>query len=189
MKYKIKSIIEKSRKPIESIVGVIYDEEMLLHRSYGESHPECPERISAIHLNLIKKDLWESLVKIECHAAKDSDLSLVHDQAHIDKIKNSKYDYELSKDNVKIELQKYKNQYSPFQNENYENKFTVRAAYLAAGGTVDAVKALCEPGSQLSSVFAIVRPPGHHAHCSSICGFCWFNNVAIAAKVAQTQLN
>jgi histone deacetylase 6 len=36
----------------------------------------------------------------------------------------------------------------------------------------------------VDSVFAVVRPPGHHAHCSIINGFCFFNNVAVAAKVA-----
>ena len=110
LKQKVQNIIEAWRKPKNSIVGVVYDEEMLLHRSYVENHPECPERISAIHLNLIKKNLWENLIKIECHPAKESDLSLVHDKAHIEKITNSKYDYELSKDNVRIELDKYKNQ-------------------------------------------------------------------------------
>jgi histone deacetylase 6 len=61
---------------------------------------------------------------------------------------------------------------------------------LAAGATVEAVRALCQPGGvygNIDSVFAIVRPPGHHAHCSAIGGFCFFNNVAIAARVAQKE--
>ena len=36
-------------------VGVVYDEEMLLHRHHHEEHPERPERVMAIYLNLIKK--------------------------------------------------------------------------------------------------------------------------------------
>lgn len=31
---------------------------------------------------------------------------------------------------------------------------------------------------------AIIRPPGHHAMKSEICGFCYFNNVALAAQNA-----
>jgi len=36
-------------------VGVVYDEEMLLHRHHRDAHPERPERVMAIYLNLIKK--------------------------------------------------------------------------------------------------------------------------------------
>jgi len=34
-----------------------------------------------------------------------------------------------------------------------------------------------------SSGFAIVRPPGHHAETHQAKGFCYFNSVAIAAKL------
>jgi len=33
--------------------------------------------------------------------------------------------------------------------------------------------------------YSITRPPGHHAQCGSSAGFCIFNNIAIAAKVAK----
>lgn len=39
----------------EQRVGVVYDEEMLLHRSHVQEHPERPERAMAIYLNLVKK--------------------------------------------------------------------------------------------------------------------------------------
>ena len=35
--------------------------------------------------------------------------------------------------------------------------------------------------------FAIVRPPGHHSHSNLAAGFCYFNNAAVAAKVAQKE--
>ena len=37
--------------------------------------------------------------------------------------------------------------------------------------------------------FAVVRPPGHHAEPNQPMGFCFFNSVAIAAKVLKTQLH
>ena len=46
---KSKEVAKKQR------VGVVYDEEMLLHRKHQEEHPERPERAMAIYLNLIKK--------------------------------------------------------------------------------------------------------------------------------------
>ena len=70
----------------------------------------------------------------------------------------------------------------------YENMHTARSAMIAAGGVVEAMRSMCdeEEPEPLDSVFAIVRPPGHHAHCNRVHGFCYFNNVALATKVAQS---
>ena len=68
-------------------IGVVFDELMMLHRQFGEHHPERPERIMAIYLNLVKKGLFDSLVRIDSEVAADEDLALAHKPAHIRHVK------------------------------------------------------------------------------------------------------
>jgi acetoin utilization deacetylase AcuC-like enzyme len=59
---------------------------------------------------------------------------------------------------------------------------SLRAARRAAGGALAAVETSAAGGE---AVFALVRPPGHHAEPAQGMGFCLFNNVAIAARSYQ----
>jgi acetoin utilization deacetylase AcuC-like enzyme len=62
------------------------------------------------------------------------------------------------------------------------NQYTWTAALRAAGAAVAATDAvMC---GDLDNAFCSVRPPGHHAEHDKAMGFCFFNNVAIAAKYA-----
>ena len=61
----------------------------------------------------------------------------------------------------------------------YFNSSTSAAARMAAGCVIEACERVID-GSVRASL-AVVRPPGHHAECSREMGFCFFNNVAVAA--------
>jgi hypothetical protein len=60
---------------------------------------------------------------------------------------------------------------------------TTRSARLSCGGVIEACLAVAR--GELKKTFAIVRPPGHHAEPDEHMGFCFFNNVAVAARVVQ----
>ncbi len=59
-------------------------------------------------------------------------------------------------------------------------------AKMAAGAACDAVERVIQGDDQ--TAFCLVRPPGHHAMPDHAMGFCLFNNVAVAARVATEEL-
>src|SRR3954447_18526040 len=56
-------------------------------------------------------------------------------------------------------------------------------ALLAAGAAIDAVERVM--GGSHHAAVAMVRPPGHHAERDRAMGFCFYNNVAVAAAHAR----
>ena len=67
--------------------------------------------------------------------------------------------------------------YAPASSETFD------VALLSAGGALAAVDAVMT--GRVRNAYALVRPPGHHAMRARAMGFCFFNNVAIAARYAQ----
>jgi acetoin utilization deacetylase AcuC-like enzyme len=97
---------------------------------------------------------------IEGRPATNDELLLCHTAEHIERIRALRKPTLLDADTI-------------------GSASTFEAASLAAGTTIEA--ALC-------GGFALVRPPGHHALRDRAMGFCFFNNIAIAARVAQREL-
>ena len=64
-------------------IGVVYDDQMALHRSHRKEHPERPERLMAIYLNLVKKQLYKDMVVIDSEEAEEGDVLLAHTKDHV----------------------------------------------------------------------------------------------------------
>ncbi|CAH8305491.1 unnamed protein product [Eruca vesicaria subsp. sativa] len=152
-------------------VGLVYDETMCKHDTpYGESHPECPDRIRVIWENLQLAGVTQRCVVLGGSKAEDNHLQLVHTKNHVNLIKNIST---KKKDSQRDRIASY-------LNSIYLNGSSSEAAYLAAGSVVEVTEKVAK--GELDSGFAIVRPPGHHAEANEAMGFCLFNNVAVAAS-------
>jgi len=149
-------------------VGYVYDPIYLKHDT--GKHPENSNRLLAIMRYLERTGPWQQLVSIKPEAATIEELSSVHEKQYISEVKElaAKGGGQIDQDTV-------------VSAGSYE------AARYAAGGVIKAVDAVMDGG--VDSVFALVRPPGHHATVGRGMGFCLFNNVAVAAEYALHKYN
>lgn len=141
--------------------GVVYSEKYLEHE-LTPGHPENPERLRAIMDTLQeRKDLLDEIEIFEPSKAAEEDIELVHDPKYVEKVK------EYSKTGERIDL------------DTPVNEKTFKLALLAAGGTEKLAEKIAK--KEFKNGFALIRPPGHHATKGKGGGFCFFNNIAVAA--------
>ncbi|MCS6764606.1 MAG: histone deacetylase family protein [Candidatus Protistobacter heckmanni] len=137
----------------------------LLHEM-GPHHPECSERLEAMEDQLILARIDGFLRRMEAPLATEEDLLLVHSRSHVDYVREHAP----------------QSGYYAIDADTTMNSATWRAALRSAGGAVAAVDAVMR--GDLDNAFCAARPPGHHAEPDRAMGFCFFNNVAIAAHHA-----
>jgi acetoin utilization deacetylase AcuC-like enzyme len=144
----------------------IYHPLYLEHRLRG--HPESPERLERVMEMLERHRMFERLVALEPTPATEAEIELVHSSAH--------------RLHVQQVAARGGGHLDP---DTYVNDCSYETALLAAGGVNTAARAIL--GGEIDNAFCLVRPPGHHATPDRGMGFCLFNNVAIAARVAQAE--
>lgn len=132
----------------------------------GGQHPESPLRLDAIRDQLIASRLLDLVIEREAPEVTREQLERVHDAAyldHLEEISPATGHHSVDMDTVM----------SPA---------TLHAARRAAGAGVAAVDAVMK--KEASRAFCAVRPPGHHAERDRAMGFCFYNNIAVAAAHA-----
>ena len=137
----------------------------------GHWHPESPARLQAIEDQLIASRSADFLEYREAPLATDAMITRVHAQACMDLMRAHLPAADAGA-----------GAYYPLDPDTSMNPHSLRAAQRAAGAAVAAVDAVI--AGEIANAFCAVRPPGHHARLSAPMGFCFFNNVAIAARHA-----
>ncbi len=131
-------------------------------------HPESHRRIIAAERALQQDGILKRFLSIEATPISLERLTLVHTPTYV----------------RLVEL--YANQGGGYiDSDTYMQPASYKAALEAVGGAVNLVEAVLS--GRARNGFALIRPPGHHAGPQQAEGFCLFNNIAVAARVAQAQ--
>ncbi len=128
-------------------------------------HPEQVDRLRAI-LRALEAPAFAALARQEAPLADRADLLRVHPESHI----------------TAIEALVPLTGFNPVDGDTFLSPGSLDAALRAAGGACAAVDAVIT--GQARNAFVAMRPPGHHAERDRAMGFCFFSNIAIAAKRA-----
>ncbi|WP_336368109.1 histone deacetylase family protein [Marinobacter sp. C2H3] len=137
-----------------------------LKHDMGPEHPESPERLSAILAYLADTPLNDRLDWVKPEEITRDQLLAVHPEAYLRQL----------------------DMMSPTRGRVFTDPDTammpetLHAARLSAGANVQAVDMVMS--GQVTNAFVCARPPGHHAERGKSMGFCFYNNIALAAMRA-----
>ncbi|WP_457337298.1 histone deacetylase family protein [Rhizobacter sp. P5_C2] len=136
----------------------------------GRGHPECPQRLDAINDHLLATGLDMALERRDAPLVDLHDVALAHESLYVAELRAVLEELAASGESRALDP------------DTVANAGTWRAVQRAAGAAVAATDAVID--GQVDNAFCAVRPPGHHATRNETMGFCFFNNVAIAARHA-----
>ncbi|XP_071728855.1 histone deacetylase 14, chloroplastic-like [Rutidosis leptorrhynchoides] len=149
----------------------------------AEGHPECSSRVSAIVSALEKARLTPQFRGSEIVQLKNfrtatvDDIANVHSKSYVSALEKA-MEWASVQGVIPIDV----------FGDTYATATTFNESLAAAGAglsLVDYVVAASKITKNPPVGFALIRPPGHHAIPKGPMGFCFFGNVAIAARYAQ----
>jgi len=136
----------------------------------GEGHPECPQRLDAIADHLLGSGLDVALQQHEAPLATAEQLARAHASGYIAQVSDL------------MQQVQHSGRPRAIDPDTQVCAGTLQAALRAAGAAVAATDEVLS--GRCVNAFCAVRPPGHHATRDQAMGFCFFNNVAVAARHA-----
>lgn len=173
-----------------SRTGLVYELSLCNHKcicNNEENHPENSHRVLAIWRRFYDRGLMAKCSKVDSRRANLDEIQLCHGETYYnyfgrtpyERIKLKRLDFSgLPIDGLtQLECGGQGADIDTVWNEEQ----TPGVARMAVGCVVEAATSVAS--GKLSNAFAVVRPPGHHAESQQAIGFCFFNSVAIAARV------
>ena len=134
------------------------------------SHPECANRIRLIPERLERMGLAKRCRQPDFKPVSRRRLARVHSPAYIDEI----WAYAKSGGGY-------------IEHDTVVSPASYDVALLAAGCACNAVERIIR--GEDTQALCLVRPPGHHALVNRAMGFCLFNSIAVAARLAVDTLD
>lgn len=131
-----------------------------------EGHPERPARLQAVE-QVLAQDTFANLRRERAVRADPSAIELAHPAAHVSAVLAAAPTDE----------------FHFFDADTPMSPKSAEVALHAVGSSLRAVDAVMN--GEVKNAFVACRPPGHHAEKDTAMGFCFFNNIAIAARHAQ----
>ena len=148
--------------------GFVYHKDYLDHVP-SQGHPESPQRLEKIVSHLQNSGTMAKLIQITPKKAEYKYVEEIHSTQYIVRLQDASEKCMRYLDGRDTEI----------------SMLSFEVALLAAGGAIEAVRAVCE--GEVNNAFCALRPPGHHATRHKAMGFCLFNNIAIAARYLQLE--
>ena len=137
----------------------------------GPGHPECPARLDAIEDHFLATGLADVLARHDdAPPAQAQDLAHAHSGIYLGEL-DEVFDRVAESGTLKS-----------VDPDTAACPYTRQAALRAAGAAVAATDLVLD--GRAENAFCAIRPPGHHATRDAAMGFCFYNNVAIAARHA-----
>lgn len=132
----------------------------------GEHHPESPERLAAINDRLIAAGLDMYLSFHDAPLATVDQVARAHPREHVEELLASVPEHGIRH----------------LDPDTAVCPNSMKAALRSAGAGILATDLVMS--GEVENAFCAIRPPGHHAEAAKAMGFCFFNNVAVAARHA-----
>jgi acetoin utilization deacetylase AcuC-like enzyme len=134
------------------------------HHYGGAGHPERPQRVEAVLEALRRPELKAHVTWVEAAGASRDAIERVHPPEFVDML------HALAQRGG-----------GALDGDTFLGPRSWESVLAAAGVALRAV----ERGMKEGRAFGITRPPGHHALAARAMGFCFLNNVVLAARHAQ----